>query len=168
MAQLQTDLAAARDRALAAEEQLPNSVKRLTLASELLSRWFTLPPTTESGLTVHVPEDMFAKGSTDPLPAMRERLALAAGVLLGIGKLSVSVTPSIQISTDMQKLALSQQRARALMEWLASMGLKATMGTASADAETALAIGPGVDLMIAAGSIDPSKPEAPKAGSSAP
>ena len=86
----------------------------------------------------------------------------------GIGKLSVSVTPSIQISTDMQKLALSQQRARALMEWLASMGLKATMGTASADAETALAIGPGVDLMIAAGSIDPSKPEAPKAGSSAP
>ncbi len=166
VAQLQTDLATARDRALAAEEQLPNSVKRLTLASELISRWFTLPPPTESGFTVHVPEEMFAKGSADPLPAMQERLALATGVLLGIGNLSVSVTPSIQISTDMQKLARSQQRARALMEWLASMGLKATMGTASADAETSLAIGPGVDLMIGSGSLDPPKPDAPKAGPS--
>jgi len=48
------------------------------------------------------------------------------------------------------------------------MGLKATMGTTSADAETALAIGPGVDLMIVPGSIDPPKPDTPKTGSSAP
>jgi hypothetical protein len=68
----------------------------------------------------------------------------------------------------MQKLALSQQRARALMEKLASMGLKATMGTASADAETALAIGPGVDLLIAAATVDLPKPDAAQVGTAAP
>jgi outer membrane protein OmpA-like peptidoglycan-associated protein len=168
VAQLQSDLAGARARTLAAEEQLPTPSKRLALASELLSRWFTVPPPTEAGLAVHVPEDMFAKGGTDLLPQMQDRLNFATGVLLGIGKLSVAVTPSVQISTDMQKLALSQQRARALMEKLASMGPKATMGTASADAETALAIGPGVDLLIAAATVDLPKPDAAQVGTAAP
>ena len=49
----------------------------------------------------------------------------------------------------MQKLALSQQRARAgSMEWLLARGVRAVMGTAVPDAEASMAMGPGVDLFI--------------------
>jgi hypothetical protein len=149
-AKLQTDLLALRQRLLAAEKQLPTPTSRVAMASDLLSKWFTVPPPTDAGLTVHVPEVMFVKAHTDLVPAMQQRLSLATGALLGIGKLSVSVSPSVQSSSDVQKLALSQQRARALMEWLQSMGVQAVMGAAAPDAEASLAMGPGVDLVIAA------------------
>jgi outer membrane protein OmpA-like peptidoglycan-associated protein len=149
-AKLQADLAAMRQRLLAAEKQLPTSASRVAMASELLSKWFTIPPPTDAGLTVHVPESMFLKAHTDLVPAMQQRLSLATGALLGIGKLSVSVSPSVQSSSDVQKLALSQERARAVMEWLQSMGVQAVMGAAAPDAEASLAMGPGVDLVIAA------------------
>jgi hypothetical protein len=54
------------------------------------------------------------------------------------------------------------------MERFASMGVKATMGTASADAEASLAMGPGVDLLIAAATVDLPKPDAAKVGTAAP
>lgn len=165
---LRAELAAARDRALAAEEQLPNPAKRLALTAELLNRWFTLPPPSESGLTLHVAEESFAKSSTDLVPAMQERLALAIGVMLGIGNLNVSVTPSVLANSDIQKLALSQQRARAVMEWCASMGVKAVVGSAASDAETSLALGPGIDLTITAGGFDQSKSDVPKSGAGGP
>ena len=133
---------------------------RLALASELLSRWFTIPPQSETALAMHVPEEMFVKSRAELLPDMQERLALATGVLLGIGKLSVSVTPSVQAGNDMQKLMLSQQRARAVMEWFAAMGVKAVLGTTTGDAEAALAIGPGVDLLIEGSSGDPAEADA--------
>jgi outer membrane protein OmpA-like peptidoglycan-associated protein len=155
-ARLQAELKAAQDRATFAENQIPNTATRLQMASELLSRWFTLQPPSETGFTMHVPEEMFVKNRAELVPQMQERLALTTGVLLGIGKLSVSVTPSVQTSSDMQKLALSQQRARAVMEWFASMGLKAAMGAPSPSSEAieaSLALGPGVDLMIAGSSL---------------
>jgi hypothetical protein len=149
-AKLQAELIALRQRLQAAEKQLPSPTSRVALASELLSKWFTVPPPTDAGLTVHVPENMFVKTHTDLVPAMQQRLSLATGALLGIGKLSVSVSPSVQSSSDPQKLALSQQRARTVMEWLQSMGVQAVMGAAAPDAEASLAMGPGVDLVIAA------------------
>jgi outer membrane protein OmpA-like peptidoglycan-associated protein len=149
-AKLQADLVALRQRLLAAEKQLPTPASRMAMASELLSKWFTVPPPTDAGLTVHVPESMFVKAHTDLVPAMQQRLSLATGALLGIGKLSVSVSPSVQSSSDVQKLALSQLRARAVMEWLQSMGVQAVMGATAPDAEASLAMGPGVDLVIAA------------------
>jgi outer membrane protein OmpA-like peptidoglycan-associated protein len=164
-ARLQAELRAARERAAFAESQVPNAAKRLQMASELLSRWFTLQPPSETGFTMHVPEEMFVKSRAELLPQMQERLALTTGVLLGIGKLSVSVTPSVQASTDMQKLALSQQRARAVMEWFASMGVKAAMGAPSPSSEAieaALALGPGVDLMIAGSSLEQADLDAAK------
>jgi len=36
--------------------------------------------------------------------------------------MNVSVTPSVQTTNDMQKLSLSQQRARSVMEWLTEKG----------------------------------------------
>lgn len=149
-AALQAELIALRQRLQAAEKQLPSPTSRVALASELLSKWFTVPPPTDAGLTVHVPENMFVKTHTDLVPAMQQRLSLATGALLGIGKLTVSVSPSVQSSSDPQKLALSQQRARTVMEWLQSMGVQAVMGAAAPDAEASLAMGPGVDLVIAA------------------
>jgi hypothetical protein len=104
---------------------------------------------------MHVSEDMFVKSSADLVPAMQQRLALATGVLLGIGKMSVSVTPSVQTTNDMQKLMLSQQRARSVMEWLTEKGVKTVLGTASPDADASLALGPGVDLLIASGGGEP-------------
>jgi outer membrane protein OmpA-like peptidoglycan-associated protein len=162
VAQLTAELADARERALNAERQLPNSATRLALASELLSRWFTLPPATESGLTMHVSEDMFLKSSSDLVPAMQQRMALATGVLLGIGKMNVSVTPSVQTTNDMQKLSLSQQRARSVMEWLTEKGVRAVLGTASPDADASLALGPGVDLLIASGVGEPTDVQSAK------
>jgi hypothetical protein len=80
---------------------------------------------------------------------MKQRLTLATGTLLGIGGLSVSVSPSVQAGDDVQKLAMSQQRARAVMEWLLSMGVASVMGTASPDADASMAMGPGIDLLVA-------------------
>lgn len=145
---LEADLVMMRERALSAEKQLPTPTSRVATASELLGKWFTVPPPTESGFTLHVSETVFAKGRTDLLPDTETRLSLAAGALLGIGKLSVSVSPSVQSGTDMQKLALSQKRARAVMEWLLARGIRAVMGTATPDAEASMAMGPGVDLFI--------------------
>lgn len=162
LAQLQQELAASRKREIETEKLVPNQASRLSLASELLSRWFTIPPQSESGLTMHVAEEMFVKSRAELVPDMQERLALATGVLLGIGKLSVSVTPSVQAGNDMQKLQLSQQRARAVMEWFAAMGVKAVLGTTTGDAEASLAIGPGVDLLIEAASGDLSEPDKAK------
>jgi len=165
VAQLTSELADARERAVNAEKQLPTSGTRMAMASELLSRWFTLPPANESGLTMHVSEDMFVKNSSELVPAMQQRMALATGVLLGIGKMNVSVTPSVQTTNDMQKLALSQQRARSVMEWLTEKGVKAVLGTASPDAEASLALGPGVDLLIASGGGEPTDVQSAKSKS---
>ena len=90
---------------------------------------------------------------TDLTPDAKDRLATAAGILLGIGNLTVTVTPALQATEDVKQLGLSQQRSRATMEWLDSMGLKAVEGvppdaSASAAVERALAPGPGVDLVI--------------------
>ena len=147
-AHLEADLVMMRERALSAEKQLPTAASRIASASELLGKWFTVPPPTEAGLTLHVPETVFVKGRTELGPDTELRLSLATGALLGIGKLSVSVSPSVQSGTDMQKLALSQQRARAVMEWLLARGVRAVMGTAAPDAEASMAMGPGVDLFI--------------------
>jgi hypothetical protein len=151
---LQAELTAMRQRAIAAEKRLPTPVSRVAMASELLSKWFDIPPPTEAGLTLHVPESMFVKSRMDLVPAMELRLSLATGALLGIGKMVVSVSPSVQSGNDLQKLALSQQRARALMEWLLAKGVQANMATAAADAEASMAMGPGVDLLVAAGNVD--------------
>jgi hypothetical protein len=147
-ARLEADLVRMRERATAAEKQLPTPASRVATASELLGKWFTVPPPTEAGLTLHVPETVFVKSRMDLVPDMELRLSLATGALLGIGKMAVSVSPSVQSGTDMQKLALSQQRARAVMEWLLARGVKAVMGTAAPDAEASMAMGPGVDLFI--------------------
>lgn len=147
-ARLQAELDAARQKLAAAQKLLPSASTRVALASDVLSKWFTVPPPTDAGLTVHVPENMFLKGTKELVPDMKQRLTLATGTLLGIGGLSVSVSPSVQGGDDVQKLAMSQQRARAVMEWLLSMGVASVMGTASPDADASMAMGPGVDLLI--------------------
>jgi hypothetical protein len=148
-AHLQADLDSARQKLAALQKLLPSASTRVALAGDVLSKWFTVPPPTDAGLTVHVPENMFLKGTKELLPDMKQRLSLATGTLLGIGGLSVSVSPSVQGGDDVQKLAMSQQRARAVMEWLLSMGVSSVMGTASPDADASMAMGPGVDLLVA-------------------
>jgi hypothetical protein len=148
-AHLQAELDSTRQKLAAVQKLLPSANTRVMLASEVLSKWFTVPPPSESGLMVHVPENMFLKGSNELVPDMKQRLSLATGTLLGIGGLSVSVSPSVQGGDDVQKLAMSQQRARAVMEWLSSMGVTSVMGTSSPDAEASMAMGPGIDLWVA-------------------
>ena len=42
-----------------------------------------------------------------------------------------------------------------LMEWLLAKGVQAVMGTAAPDAEASMAMGPGVDLLIAGTGVEP-------------
>jgi outer membrane protein OmpA-like peptidoglycan-associated protein len=144
-----------------AQQRMPSANNRLQLANELLGRWLVLE-TGDLSLTAHVQSDAFVKAKTELLPATRDRLGTAAGILVGIGSLTITVTPALQLSEDVRQLGLSQQRARALMEWLASLGLKVNAGVPSVSGgavEKALAPGPGVDLMITF--------DAPSAGSDA-
>jgi hypothetical protein len=144
--------AAAEERARALENRLPTPASRLQLASELLARW--LPTEQIEGVLVaHVVPDDFVKGKPDLDAPMMERLAIGAGVLLGVGGFTVTVSPSLQLSEDFKLLGLAQQRARGLMDWLASLGVKAAVGpppASSTVADAALSTGAGVDLTITA------------------
>jgi outer membrane protein OmpA-like peptidoglycan-associated protein len=146
------ELSALQAQLRTVESRLPSAGSRQELASQLLSRWLVLDPAAEGSLTAYISSDEgFVKGRTDLSPSTRERLAVAAGILLGIGNVSVVVTPALQLSEDVRQLGLSQQRARTLMDWLASLGLNATAGVpppATGAAEKALAPGPGVELVI--------------------
>jgi outer membrane protein OmpA-like peptidoglycan-associated protein len=147
---LRTQLEEGSTRLKEAEHRLPSPSSRLQLANELLSRWLVME-SDEKSITAHIASTGFGKGRPELTPETRERLATAAGILLGIGNLTVTVTPALQMSEDVKQLGLSQQRARALLEWLASLGIKAVAGVpgeASAAVERALAPGPGVDLLI--------------------
>ncbi len=144
------EVASLQTRLRAAESHL-SAASRQELATQLLSRWLVLDPA-EGTLAAHISSDEgFVKGRVELTPTARERLSLAAGILLGIGNVSVAVTPALQLSEDPAKLALSQRRARAVMEWLASLGVKAAAGVpppSTGAEEKALAPGPGVDLLI--------------------
>jgi outer membrane protein OmpA-like peptidoglycan-associated protein len=162
-AQLQARLEQAADHLKEAERQLPSPQSRLQLAKELLSRWLVME-SDDKAITAHLPSDGFTKGRAELTQDSKNRLATFAGILLGIGNLTVTVTPALQLSEDVKQLGLSQQRARALMEWLASLAIKAGVGLpadASAAVERALAPGPGVDLLI--GSDESSGPGAKSA-----
>jgi hypothetical protein len=144
------DAAAALERVRAAESRLPTATSRLQLAAELLARWL---PTerAEAALVAHVASSDFISGRADVDAPMMERLAIGAGMLLGIGGFSVTVSPSLQLSEDIKRLTLAQQRARGVMDWLASVGIKAVVGpppASSSAADAALSTGPGVDLTI--------------------
>ncbi|HEY0803352.1 MAG TPA: hypothetical protein VGD54_21140 [Steroidobacteraceae bacterium] len=155
------DLSAMNTQLKNAQQRMPSASNRLQLANELLGRWLVLE-TGDLSLTAHVQSDAFVKAKTELLPATRDRLGTAAGILVAIGSLTITVTPALQLSEDVRQLGLSQQRARALMEWLASLGLKVNAGVPSDSGgavEKALAPGPGVDLMITF--------DAPSAGSDA-
>jgi hypothetical protein len=143
----------AREQTKALENRLPTAASRQHLASELLARWLPVE-TTDSGLVAHLATDEFVKAKVDLSAAARERLAIGVGMLLGIGGFSVTVSPALQLSEDVRQLGLAQQRARAVMDWLASLGLKASVGappSSSTVAEAALSAGPGVDLLIVTG-----------------
>jgi outer membrane protein OmpA-like peptidoglycan-associated protein len=152
VAQLKEQLQESESRRRETEQRLPSAASRQALAVGLLGRWLVM----EAGdkvITAHITNDGFNKGRTDLTPDAKDRLATAAGILLGIGNLTVTVTPALQATEDVKQLGLSQQRSRATMEWLDSMGLKAVEGvppdaSASAAVERALAPGPGVDLVI--------------------
>jgi outer membrane protein OmpA-like peptidoglycan-associated protein len=144
------EISAANAQLKNAQLRMPSASNRLQLANELLGRWLVLDAG-ESSLTAHVQSDAFVKGKTELLPATRDRLGTAAGILVGIGSVTVTVTPALQLSEDVRQLGLSQQRARSLMEWLASLGLKVNAGVpsdSSGAVEKAVAPGPGVDLLI--------------------
>jgi outer membrane protein OmpA-like peptidoglycan-associated protein len=133
------------------ESHLPSAASRQQLATQMLSRWLVLDPS-EGTLTAHLASDEgFVKGRTDLVPVTRERLSVAAGILIGMGNVSVTVTPALQASEDVHQLTLSNSRTRALVDWLASLGVRATAGEAGASAgavEKALAPGPGVELVF--------------------
>lgn len=150
MAAQTAEIAAANAQLKSVQQRMPSAGNRLQLANELLGRWLVLD-TGDSSLTAHVQSDAFVKGKTELLPATRDRLGTAAGILVGIGSVTVTVTPALQLSEDVRQLGLSQQRARSLMEWLASLGLKVNAGVPSdtgGAVEKAVAPGPGVDLLI--------------------
>lgn len=134
------------------ESHLPSAASRQQFAAQLLGRWLVMQ-NSERALTAHITSDEgFVKGRIELTPVARERVSVAAGILLGIGNVTVKVTPALQLNDDVKQLELSQHRARAVMEWLASLGLNAVAGEpdpSSAAAERALAPGPGVDLVIA-------------------
>jgi outer membrane protein OmpA-like peptidoglycan-associated protein len=144
------EISAANAQLKNVQQRMPSAGNRLQLANELLGRWLVLDAG-ESSLTAHVQSDAFVKGKTELLPATHDRLGTAAGILVGIGSVTVTVTPALQLSEDVRQLGLSQQRARSLMEWLASLGLKVNAGVpsdSSGAVEKAVAPGPGVDLLI--------------------
>jgi hypothetical protein len=110
----------------------------------------------------HAGSEQLLRGRQQLPAPMMERLAIAAGVLLGVGGFTVTVSPSLQLSEDFKLLALAQQRARGLMDWLASLGVKAAVGpppASSTVADAALSTGAGKDLTItdptASGSTSP-------------
>jgi outer membrane protein OmpA-like peptidoglycan-associated protein len=144
------EISAMNAQVRSAQQRMPSASNRLQLANELLGRWLVMD-SGDSSLTAHVQNDAFVKGKTELLPTTRDRLSTAAGILVGIGSVTVTVTPALQLSEDVRQLGLSQQRARSLMEWLASLGLKVNAGVpsdASSAVEKAVAPGPGVDLLI--------------------
>ena len=152
VAQLKQQLAESESRRHETEQRLPSAASRQALAVGLLGRWLVMDAD-DKAITAHITNDGFTKGRADLTPDAKDRLSTAAGILLGIGNLTVTVTPALQATEDVKLLGLSQQRARATMEWLASMGLKAVEGvppdaSATAAVERALAPGPGVDLVI--------------------
>ncbi len=149
-AMLRSQLDASAAEIKAVRQRLPNATNRLQLAAQLLNRWLVFD-VGENNLTVHLTSDSFANGKTELGADARNRLSTAAGILMGIGSGTVSVTPALQFSEDVRQLGLSQQRARGVMEWLASVGLRTQAGVpseANAALEKALAPGPGVELMI--------------------
>jgi outer membrane protein OmpA-like peptidoglycan-associated protein len=133
------------------ESHLPSAASRQQLAVQMLSRWLVLDAS-EGALTAHLTSDEgFVKARTDLAPVTRERLSVAAGILIGMGNVSVTVTPALQVSEDVHQLTLSNSRVRALVDWLASLGVRATAGEAGASTgavEKALAPGPGVELVF--------------------
>jgi outer membrane protein OmpA-like peptidoglycan-associated protein len=170
--------AKARQEALAAQAQQHDSADqfaalqhqwitpegRMHRANQLLSRWLVLDMG-DNAITVHIDDGKFAKGRTELTVDARERLDTAAGIVLGIGSLAVTVTPTLQTSEDVRKLGLSQQRARAVMEWLASLGVKARDGVpvdSGGAVEKALGAGAGVDLVIGYDSDQPIAGPTPK------
>jgi len=149
-AQLKAQLLACGNGLKAVQHRLPSRSSRLQMANALLGRWLVLD-TDDQSITAHLASDGFNKGRVELTADSKDRLSTAAGILLGIGNLNVTVTPALQLSEDVKQLGLSQQRARAIMEWLASLGIKASAGV-PADSPTAveraLSPGPGVDLLI--------------------
>ena len=149
--QARQEAASLQSRIHATESQLPSAASRQQFAAQMLGRWLVLDAS-EGALIAHITSDEgFVKGRTELTPVTRERASVAAGILLGVGNVSVTVTPALQNSEDLRQLELARQRARAVMDWLASLGLNATAGIpppSSAAAERALAPGPGVDLLI--------------------
>jgi outer membrane protein OmpA-like peptidoglycan-associated protein len=139
------------DQFAALQRQWITPEGRMQRANQLLSRWLVLD-VGDNAITVHIADEKFAKGRTELTVDARERLDTAAGIVLGIGNLAVTVTPTLQTSEDVRKLGLSQQRARSVMEWLASLGVKAKDGVpvdTGGAVEKALGAGAGVDLVIA-------------------
>jgi outer membrane protein OmpA-like peptidoglycan-associated protein len=147
---LRTQLEASAAELKVVRQRLPNSANRLQLAAQLLNRWLVFD-VGDKNLTVRITSDSFANGKAELGADARNRLSTAAGILSGIGNVTVTVTPALQFSEDVRQLGLSQQRARGIMEWLASLGLRAQAGVpneASAALEKALAPGPGVELLV--------------------
>jgi hypothetical protein len=146
------ETAATRTQLRVLEGRLPTPQRRLRLAAELLPRWLPAE-VVDNGISARLaPEDLVA-GRPELETAPRERFGLGMGMLLGIGGFAVTVTPALQQSDDLRALALAQQRARSVMDWLASLGIKASLGTpppVPVDAEAALSPGPTVDLLITA------------------
>jgi outer membrane protein OmpA-like peptidoglycan-associated protein len=139
------------DRTAAIQHPWVTPEGRMQRANQLLGRWLVLD-VGDNTITVHIDGEKFVKGRTELTGDARERLDTAAGIVLGIGSLAVTVTPTIQTSEDVRKLGLSQQRARSVMEWLASLGVKAKDGVpvdTGGVVEKALGAGAGVDLVIA-------------------
>jgi outer membrane protein OmpA-like peptidoglycan-associated protein len=144
----QLDASAAELKAV--RQRLPNAANRLQLAAQLLNRWLVFD-VGDKNLTAHITSESFANGKIELGADARNRLSTAAGILSGIGSVTVTVTPALQFSEDVRQLGLSQQRARGVMEWLASMGIRAQAGVpneANAALEKALAPGPGVELLV--------------------
>ena len=144
------EVAATRLQLRAATNRLPTATSRLALAKDLLARWIPIDPT-DPGVLAHLPPDSFTNAKPELLPASEQRLAVAAGILIGVGGFSVVVSPSLQLGEDLKQLALAQQRARVVMDWLASLGVKAAVGAPPASAtpvDAVLSTGPGVDLSL--------------------
>jgi outer membrane protein OmpA-like peptidoglycan-associated protein len=164
VAMLRSQLDATAVELKAVRQRLPNAANRLQLAAQLLNRWLVFD-VGDRNLTVHITSDSFANGKMELGADARNRLSTAAGILSGIGNVTVTVTPALQFSEDVRQLGLSQQRARAIMEWLASLGLRAQAGVpneANAALEKALAPGAGVELLV---SFDESSNNPTPAGS---
>jgi hypothetical protein len=146
------DTVVTRNQLHVLEGRLPTPQRRMRLAAELLPRWLPAE-VVDSTLVVHLAPGDFVVGKPELEAGPRERFGLGMGMLLGVGGFAVAVTPALQMSEDVRGLALAQHRARSVMDWLASLGIKATLGAPlplPGDAEAALSAGPTVDLVITA------------------